>query len=79
MKKERLIIDLNTCSMSKLDQLVEKTGAATRAEFIRNLLSFSEAAIDNIEKKNEILLKNKNGIISKSNFEYILMRKPATA
>src|SRR5260221_2424940 len=61
IKKERVQFDFSPSALHILDELKEKTGAATRAETVRDALKVYEWFIRTAEPESIITVANKNG------------------
>jgi len=58
--KERLQFDFSPEALQRLDSMKEKTGAATRAETVRNALRLYEWFIDEVDPESTIKIFDKN-------------------
>lgn len=68
MKKEveskaRVQFDFSKESLKKLDDLVQKTGASTRAELIRRALALYTEVLEAEDRKAKILFREKDGTL----------------
>lgn len=60
-KRERLVIDTNQATIDLIDNLKDRTGVASRAELLRNMLRFTAAYLDELSDGNKPLWINKDG------------------
>lgn len=58
--KVRVQFDFTPEALSRLDELKDKSGAATRAETLRNALRFYEWLLDVLEPDSTIRINDKN-------------------
>ncbi|MEI2771409.1 MAG: hypothetical protein V9G98_11935 [Candidatus Competibacter sp.] len=60
-KRERLVIDTNQATIDLIDELKDRTGVATRAELLRNMLRFTAAYLDELSDGSKPFWINKDG------------------
>ena len=73
-RKERLQFDFTSEALERLDKIKEKSGAATRAETIRNALRAYEWVVNELDPDSTIIVSNGNDEI-KSKFMARLLLK----
>jgi len=61
MEKQRLQFDFSKPAVKRLDQLVNRLGAASRAEVIRRALELIDLISMAKAKKSEIIIKGSDG------------------
>ena len=60
-KRERLVIDTNQATIDLIDELKDRTGVATRAELLRNMLRFTAAYLDELSEGSKPFWVEKDG------------------
>ena len=63
VSKTRVQLDLSPRAVERLNELKDKTEAASYAEVVKNALKLYDGMISEVEKGNEFLTKDKDGAI----------------
>jgi len=61
--KTRVQLDLSPRALERLNELKEKTEAASYAEVVKNALKLYDGLIEEVERGSEFMLKDKDGNI----------------
>ena len=65
IRKTRVQFDFTDIAVRQLDELVEETGAASRAEVVRRALALYKDALDTQKDGGSVLLKTKHGDVER--------------